>query len=492
MQVEIRLADSPLRRWHLELVDRLASLPHVEAIVTSSPGADVRRNRPGGIEAVFAVERLLHGRVQGLSAPVAPVPSGDRSRTPDVLLDLGAAPADDPAAWRLEFDGQPGEAAALAALRQGRPPLVRVVRHDRTVVVAGRPGSESPGVLVAAFDDLLAGCVTLLVKAVSSSPAADPPPVPAEESAVPSLARHAAGQLAGAVAHRGYRALYRAPHWRVGWRYVDGPSVIDAPSTAAGGWRVLPDDGRRFYADPFPLVHDEQLFLFVEDYEHRVGQGVISVVRFDEDGPSTTPTPVLRHRVHLSYPFVFEHDGEIWMIPETSAAGTIELYRAIRFPARWSLETTLVSGVEASDSTVFRHRDRWWMLGTVRSGGSFSDSLHIWHAEQITGPWTAHPHNPVLVDISSARPAGRVEDRDGRLLRPVQDGRSGYGAALGLAEITELDEQHFDQQVLSRLTPGPWWPGRRLHTLNRAGRLECIDGSAMSPRFWSRHGTGGR
>jgi hypothetical protein len=26
------------------------------------------------------------------------------------------------------------------------------------------------------------------------------------------------------------------------------------------------------------------------------------------------------------------------------------------------------------------------------------------------------------------------------------------------------------------------WPGRRLHTLNRAGALEFIDGSAHSPR----------
>ncbi len=33
------------------------------------------------------------------------------------------------------------------------------------------------------------------------------------------------------------------------------------------------------------------------------------------------------------------------------------------------------------------------------------------------------------------------------------------------------------------LRPGPLWPGRRLHTLNRAGRLECIDGSATARRF---------
>jgi hypothetical protein len=39
------------------------------------------------------------------------------------------------------------------------------------------------------------------------------------------------------------------------------------------------------------------------------------------------------------------------------------------------------------------------------------------------------------------------------------------------------------------LRADPSWPGRRLHTLNRAGRLECIDGAAYSPRsrYLARH-----
>jgi hypothetical protein len=54
---------------------------------------------------------------------------------------------------------------------------------------------------------------------------------------------------------------------------------------------------------------------------------------------------------------------------------------------------------------------------------------------------------------------------------------------LGIAEITRLDNEGFTQRVEAILRPGPRWPGRRLHTLNRAGRLECIDGSATAWRF---------
>ena len=116
-----------------------------------------------------------------------------------------------------------------------------------------------------------------------------------------------------------------------------------------------------------------------------------------------------------------------------------------------------MDGVEASDATVFSHDGTWWMLATVRTGGSFSDALHVWHAPDLRGPWTAHRANPVLLDIASARPAGRVELRDGRLLRPAQDGRAGYGAALTLVEITALDKDRYEQRVL-----GPPRPRRAL------------------------------
>jgi hypothetical protein len=174
----------------------------------------------------------------------------------------------------------------------------------------------------------------------------------------------------------------------------------------------------------------------------------------------------------------------MWMVPESCTSGTIDLYRGAPFPDRWVKEATLVAEIVASDATLFEHGGRWWMLATVQDdGGSHSDALYIWSAPDLLGPWAPHRRNPILVDIASARPAGRVVRRAGRLIRPVQDCREGYGAALGLAQITRLDDDDFTQRVEAELRPGPRWPGRRLHTLNRAGRLECIDGSAFARRF---------
>ncbi|MFD0936125.1 formyl transferase, partial [Methylobacterium trifolii] len=277
----------------------------------------------------------------------------------------------------------------------------------------------------------------------------------------------------------------------VGWRRLDGPDLIDLRAHPAGGWRVLPDDGRRFYADPFPIDHAGETYVFFEEYIHAIGKGILSAVRFGPDGPVGTPEPVLEEAHHLSYPFVFARDGEVWMVPETCGAGTIDLYRATAFPGGWVKEATLVSDVVASDATLMEHAGRWWMFATVRGSGagaplgagSFSDALHLWSAPDFRGPWTPHAHNPVLVDIDSARPAGRVVARGGKLIRPIQNCTEGYGRALALARIDRLDDDGYRQTVETEIGTGPLWTGSRIHTLNRSANLECIDGSARSLRL---------
>jgi hypothetical protein len=102
--------------------------------------------------------------------------------------------------------------------------------------------------------------------------------------------------------------------------------------------------------------------------------------------------------------------------------------------------------------------------------------LYLWSAPDFRGPWTAHRRNPVLIDIASARPAGRFVERDGALYRPVQDCRNGYGAALGIARVDRLDHEQYRQTVETIIPPGRELGGRRFHTLNSAGGFEFIDG----------------
>ena len=484
MKLTLRLDPNRLRHWHLRLAERLARRPDTQVSVAWHTAGEPR---PSAVEALFALERLIYrlppgdengARAQDFARYTA---AHDADRVLDFTAAAGPAGTN---VWRVMFDGVVGEAAVLGALIQSRTPVVSVVDPTGAVIASGHPGTESGGILTLAYRDVLARAATLIVAALDGvHPKLDRPHQPGQPGTA-DVTRFGAKSLARAAARKLYGLCYNAPHWRVGWRFVEGSDVVDLRAHPPTGWRDLPDDRSRFYADPFPFEHDGRTFVFVEDFGHAAGYGVISVVEFGAEGPLGAPRPVLDIGTHLSYPFVFARDGAVFMVPETGATNTVDLYRAVSFPDRWEKEATLLSGIQASDATLFEHAGRWWMLACVRDqGGAFSDALHVWSAPDFRGPWQPHRRNPVLVDIASARPAGRVVQRNGALIRPFQDCREGYGAALGLARITRLDDEAFEQQVETILRSGPLWPGRRLHTLNRAGRLECIDGSGTARRF---------
>ena len=107
----------------------------------------------------------------------------------------------------------------------------------------------------------------------------------------------AAGKiLVNAVIRRIYTLCYNAPHWRVGWRAAPSADLLRDLSTEGAPWTVLPDDGRRFYADPFAVTLDGVTTLFVEEFPHGTAKGIISAVRLGADGPRRPPAPGARNR----------------------------------------------------------------------------------------------------------------------------------------------------------------------------------------------------
>lgn len=487
--VEFRIDRASARDWQLQLLELIGSKPNLRARVRWMPASDPC---PRWILALLSFERAIFRRQMDAAARIDAAAFsrylGEHSGVPDHVVDFcGSSAENELPTWFVQFDGRFGEAGAMRALLAGRFPLVEIVdAASGRVVASARPGTETCRTVSASLAHCLDRTVIFLAKAlegtISCASGAKQDKMQSSRDLV-QLGRYGIVSLADQAKRAVYHSLFHAPHWRVGWRFVTGPGVLDLLALPNARWNRLPDDGHHFYADPFPFVWKNRTFLFVEDFDHRLGRGVISAVEFDEHGPLGAPKPVLCSTTHLSYPFVFSAAGEVWMVPETSGARTIDLYRATSFPDRWQHHTTLVCGTEASDATLFKHGGRWWMTATVTDGAaSYSDALYLWSAESFHGPWAPHRGNPVLIDIASARPAGRVTSRNGRLLRPVQDCRGGYGVALGLAEITRLDEDCFEQSVIALLRPGKSWPGRRIHTVNRAGRLECIDGSGLSPR----------
>lgn len=483
-------AEGP-RRWHRLAVDRLAAAGHDVVVATSRTGG--RRNRL--LETLLAAERRIRGTTQtSLTAPIPAFDAGGAAGRPcRLVLDLsegaGVGSRDAPV-LAARFQGQPDFTAAAAVLCRGDVPVVDLYLDGEHVAHAA-PMSYGRSFVSRGLDDVVARAITLLVDFVNryeAAPAgrarAAAPAATATPATSSALARAYLSSALPRLARKALRNLrYHGAHWRVGYRLHDGPGVAETLSLGGLAWSVLPDDGDRFYADPFPVDWEGRQLIFVEELVHARGKGVIAVSERGPDGVFGTPRQVLEEPWHLSYPQVFAHDGEMWMIPESGAGRQLVLYRAREFPDRWVRHRVLLAGREVFDATLLRHEGLFWLLGTERDGaGNASDTMAVFFAERLEGPWRPHPENPVLVDRSAARPGGAFARLGERIVLPVQDGSAGYGGGLGLSELVRLDPEHVELSPPVPIDPAGDWPYPLIHTLNRHGRLECIDGMAQVPR----------
>jgi len=239
-----------------------------------------------------------------------------------------------------------------------------------------------------------------------------------------------------------------------------------------------------FVADPFMLRKGDQWHLFFEVLRKADKRGEIGLATSHDAVHWNYERIVLREEFHLSYPHVFEWEGHYYMIPETLGADEVRLYESAAFPFDWQFKTSLIPG-RFADPTIFRHDDHWWMF--VCGNPHRHDSLRLFGAPELEGPWTEHPCSPlVTADRRFARPAGRVTSYDGRLLRFAQDCSTEYGSRVWAFEILRLDASHYEEcpfllePVLGADRFGEW-PTSRMHHLDHHRQfsgewIACVDG----------------
>lgn len=276
--------------------------------------------------------------------------------------------------------------------------------------------------------------------------------------------------LRRSVARSAVKALSR-DQWGIALAF--GEDICFDPARAQ---LILPP-ADRFWADPmvWPAA-GEGWWVFIEQVIYKEGRGTLQAIRVHRDGNWEAPVPVMVRPWHLSYPFLFWWDGALWMVPESGANRTVELYRCTALPDRWEKVQDILTDIDLVDATLFAHDGRWWLMGNVSEPGADKhDELHIFHAPTPRGPWQPHAANPVVADARFARPAGPVFSHAGKLLRPAQVCVPEYGHALSLRCIDRLTTSEYVEHTELRIDPG-WLPGIAcVHTLSHQSGLTVFD-----------------
>jgi len=318
----------------------------------------------------------------------------------------------------------------------------------------------------------------------------------------------ASGDLPAALPSTPYsRALYRAPRSsetigymarflkdaagkRIrrlrGREYQWQVSFTPAPWRQAVLWRArtIPNPRGRYLADPFVIERDGRTCCFVEDYDCSTKRGRISVYELNSGGSSEFLGPVVEEPFHLSFPYVFEHDGELYMCPESSANRDIRVYRCTGFPLEWRLEKVIMSDVRAADTMLFEKDRCWWMLTNIDTAdtGDYCSDLFVFRSDSpLSDQWTPHAGNPVVLDAGYARNAGLLREGT-RLYRVSQrQGFDQYGKGSQINEIVALSDSSYEENCVAQIEPAFHDGIIGTHHMHCSGRMTVVDSLKLSP-----------
>lgn len=482
-KIELQFEAAALFAWQVNLIEALRQRGHLLTcrIVRAQNGVHGSQ-----MPAFFSLVRGLESSIFGQKTPmVAPATAGeflqsDFEGAADISFNLSGLPSDmGTDTYEFMLNGRRDFCGGFAALLAEQSPTLTLV-HGAEIVAQVLPAINRKGLFVESWQSVCEHMMMLVCGVVDGTylpKACDLGGEDISHAVGPfSLPAFFAKQFVAKGRDWLRRRSAHQDHWQVGYRKISGPGVLETHEWPEEDYVWLPDDGQRYYADPFVFERGGVTYLFVEEYRYADCKGILSVATLQQDGTFSTPEPILIKDYHLSYPLVFEQDGEIYMMPETSENGTLEVYRATSFPNKWVLDRVLLSDIEIADATPISFEGSVYLFGNVREGfvGSWG-ALRIYKGPSMLGPFEPLQNGPALLDVASARPAGHMRVVDGEIVRIVQDGRGGYGAALQIARVTKLGPDGYAQEIDKLLLPKKSWTHSGVHTLNRAAGFEVID-----------------
>ncbi len=259
--------------------------------------------------------------------------------------------------------------------------------------------------------------------------------------------------------------------WNVGVLPHPVESLLENSPNLNVRWLPPPAYGQS-RATPFGWIKEESLNVLYEKSQQDTANGVIARLRPKRDNNLKRSRTVLETDGHLSYPFILEHDGQVYAIPEQVHSGKVDLYLLDDEETALTFAHTLLDQPLCSP-TLFQYEGRWWLFGT---DASMPDTLLLaFHADRIEGPYMPHLLNPIKMDIRSARPGGTPFRYADGLCRPAQDA-SISGGAITLNHIITLTPERFSEKTMKHMdpVPGPWSHG--LRTLSAVGDHTLVDG----------------
>jgi len=231
-----------------------------------------------------------------------------------------------------------------------------------------------------------------------------------------------------------------------------------------------------FWADPFPLINEDKLYIFIEEYNLDTNLGEIALLELDKQFMVVNKTTIIKKDFHLSFPNVFKMEHEYYMMPETSDNNNLCIYKCIDFPLKWTVCSELMNDIKLVDVVWVFHEGNYWLFANKIHPFEHDNNecLFLYYSSDLfSRNWHAHPQNPVVIDIEKARNAGQIYLKKDRLYRPSQNCKDSYGKTIAINEIKELTTEKYSETTITSIMPQESFCG--VHTYNRLNDIVVLD-----------------
>lgn len=197
-------------------------------------------------------------------------------------------------------------------------------------------------------------------------------------------------------------------------------------------------------ADAFLYSDGEKMSLFYELQNSFNAKGVLMKTSTVDNVNWTEPDIALEESFHLSFPNVFDLDGETWMIPETFMSGQVRLYKENKTTGQFNLHNILLEGSKYVDSFIFKKENTYYLFTSIQYDDQSYD-LKLFYSDCLNDGYVEHPMSPISHGKAFQRNAGRLVEKDGRLFRPAQECTDFYGQNVHILEVIELSRTYYKE-----------------------------------------------
>lgn len=237
---------------------------------------------------------------------------------------------------------------------------------------------------------------------------------------------------------------------------------------------------KEFWADPFLFKYNNDLYLFFERFPFKTTKGVISCTKILND-QITEVIDVLDLPYHLSYPNVFEEDGNIYMIPECSENNCLEVYQCVDFPNKWRLYSIGFEGESVADTVYYKdaNGDKWLFISKTNPViSNHCNELWIYKIDSLKlKKIESHRKNPVIINSEFARNGGAIFNYLDHAYRVSQNNTYGmYGKGINISRIKELSINNYEEEVIRKVSPSFSLKLIGMHHMHQIDGFFVLDG----------------